>query len=127
MKTTCLLVACAAVLAGCASQTSRDEAMTAATRFLDAVSRSDTTAACALLTPRVRDDLAVSEGQPCGEALPTDRLEATVETADTWSDQALVNTDGGSLFLTEFDAGWLVSAAGCDPEEDTPYHCVIGG
>jgi uncharacterized lipoprotein NlpE involved in copper resistance len=126
MKTAFLIV-CVALLAGCASQSSRDEAMTVAARFLDAASRSDTGAACALLTPRTRDDLVISEGQPCGQALPVDRLNGTVETADTWSDQAVVNTDGGSLFLTEFDAGWLVSSAGCEPDQDAPYHCVIGG
>ena len=127
MKIAHLVVVCAAVLAGCASQTSRNEATTAATRFLDAVSRSDTTAACTLLTPRTRDELVTSEGQPCTQALPTDRLNGTVGTTDTWSDQAMVDTGGGSLFLTEFDAGWLVSAAGCEPDQDAPYHCVLGG
>jgi hypothetical protein len=122
-----VVVACAVVAAGCASQSTRDEASAAAGRFLDAVSRSDVRAACALLTPRTREDLVAAEGQPCVRALPTDRLGGTVESTDTWSDEAVVNTDQGSLFLTEFDSGWLVSAAGCAPEDDAPYRCVVGG
>jgi uncharacterized protein YceH (UPF0502 family) len=123
MKAAGLVLVCALVLAAC---TTPDEARAAATRFLDAVSRSDTRTACALLTPRTRDELVISQGRPCGQALPTDRLKGTVESADTWSDQALVNTDTGALFLTEFDGGWLVSAAGCDPAQNAPYRCVVG-
>jgi len=29
--------------------------------------------------------------------------------------------------LTEFESGWLVAAAGCAPEQDAPYRCVVGG
>jgi len=127
-KAAALVAMCAVALSGCASQSTRDEAMTAAGRFLDAVSRSDTRAACALLTPRTREDLAASEGQSCTKSLPTDRLGGRAESADTWSDQAVVRTGDGTLFLTEFDSGWLVSAAGCRPGgEDAPYKCVVGG
>jgi len=118
---------CAVVLAGCASRSEQDAAKNTAQRFFDAVSRSDTRAACALLTPRTRDELVVAEGRSCARALPTDRLGETVESADTWSDQALVNTDNGTLFLTEFDSGWLVAAAGCAANGDAPYRCVVGG
>jgi hypothetical protein len=121
-----MVVVCAAVLAGCAPQSRQDEAMAAAARFLDAVSHSDTRTACALLTPRTRQDVVTSENQPCGQALPTDRLNGTAQSGDTWSDQAMVTTESGALFLTEFDNGWLVSAAGCEPDGDAPYRCVVG-
>jgi hypothetical protein len=127
VKTGVCIVMGAVLLAGCASQSEQDAAVTAAHRFLDAVSRSDTRAACALLTTRARDDLVVSSGRPCTRALPAARLGGTVKSEDTWSDQAVVNTDDGSLFLTEFDSGWLVSAAGCAPQTDAPYRCVVGG
>jgi hypothetical protein len=117
---------CAAVVAGCASQTSQQEAQRAATRFLDAVGGGDTETACALLTPRTRTELVTSDG-PCGQSLPTDELGGTVLHADTWSDWAQVSTDDGTLFLTEFESGWLVEAAGCRPNGDAPYHCVVGG
>jgi hypothetical protein len=127
VKAACLVGLCALVLSGCASQSTRDEAMAAAGRFLDAVSRSDTRAACALLTPRVRDELVTSDGRSCTAALPTDRLGGRAESADTWSDQAVVRTGDGALFLTEFDDAWLVSAAGCQSNGDAPYRCVVGG
>jgi hypothetical protein len=121
-----LAALCAVTLSACAAQGPRDEAQAAAGRFLDAVARSDTTTACALLTPRTREDLTTSEGQPCGQALPTDGLGGRVESSDTWSDQAVVHTSDGTLFLTEFDTGWLVAAAGCRPDGDAPYRCVVG-
>lgn len=123
----CTAVLCVVTLVGCASSSRQQDAATVAARFLDAVRRGDTEAACALLTPRTREDLAVSEGQPCEQSLPTDRLGGSVKQADTWSDWALVTTEDSSVILTEFNAGWLVSAAGCQPNGDAPYRCVVGG
>jgi hypothetical protein len=120
-------VVCVAVLAGCASQSGQQDAATVAARFLDAAGRGDTEAACALLTPRTREDFAVSDGQPCEQSLPADRLGGSVKQVDTWSDWAQVSTEDGSVFLTEFSSGWLVSAAGCQPNGDAPYRCVVGG
>jgi hypothetical protein len=59
--------------------------------------------------------------------LPADELTGTVARSDTWSEWAKVDTDAGALFLTEFESGWLVSAAGCQPEQDAPYRCLVGG
>jgi hypothetical protein len=127
-RVACLVGVCVLVLAGCASQSTRAEAMAAAGRFLDAVSRSDTRTACTLLTRRARDELVTSAGRSCAAALPTDRLGGRVRSADTWSDQAVVRTGEGVLFLTEFDDAWLVSAAGCESSNgDAPYRCVVGG
>ncbi len=98
-----------------------------AARFLDAAGGGDTQSACTLLVPKIREELAFSEGQPCAESLPADRLHGTVRDADVWSDWAKVTTDAGTLFLTEFESGWLVTAAGCEPNGDAPYRCVVGG
>ena len=111
-------------MAACASQSDQDDAATTASRFLDAA-RTDQAAACALLTPRTRAELETSEGQPCEQALPD--LGGSVRQADTWSDRARVVTDSGAVYLTEFDTGWLVSAAGCRPDGDAPDFCVLGG
>lgn len=116
-----LAVLCAATLVGCTSGAARHDASTAAERFLAAVARGGSDRACALLTPRTREDLT-----PCVESLPADQLTGTVRHADTWSDWAKVDTDRGSLFLTEFKSGWLVAAAGCQPDADAPYHCLVG-
>ena len=127
MRVGCPAVLCAAVLAGCANQTGERDASTAAAQFLDAAGRGDGQTACALLVPKTRDDLEVSNGQPCARSLPVDRLHGTVAAASVWSDWAQVSTDGGALFLTEFDSGWLITAAGCQPNGDAPYRCVVGG
>lgn len=121
----CALV-CVTVLAGCAAEGARSAAADAASRFLSAAADGDTAAACALLTPRTREDLVTSDG-PCAESLPADELTGTVTDVDTWSEWAKVDTEAGSLFLTEFESGWLVSAAGCLPEQDAPYRCLVGG
>jgi hypothetical protein len=113
-----------ATLMGCTAQSDQDSAAATAARFL-AAAATDPAAACALLTPRTRTDLEVSEGAKCVEALP-DGLGGGVEHADTWSDQARVDTDNGVLFLSEFESGWLVAAAGCRPNGDAPYLCVLG-
>lgn len=123
----CTVVLCAAGLVGCASQSDQEDAASVAARFLDAAGRGDPGAACALLTPPTREDLAVADGQPCEQSLPTDRLGGSVEQVDAWSDWARVSTEDSSVFLTEFDSGWLVSAAGCEPNGDAPYRCVVGG
>lgn len=123
----CSVTLWVAALAGCASQSSEQDASQAAIRFLEAASNSDGAAACALLLPKTRDDLMVSEGQPCAESLPMDRIHGTVREASVWSDWAKVTTDQGALFLTEYESGWLVSAAGCESNGDAPYRCVVGG
>jgi hypothetical protein len=122
------LVLCGLLLAGCAGSAEPD-AQRAATGFLDAAGRDDGEAACALLTPRTRTELSTSEGQSCAEALPADRIQpGTVRSVQVWSGWAQVDTDANTLFLTEFDDGWRVSAAGCTPaDESEPYRCVVGG
>jgi hypothetical protein len=119
-------VAFAIATAGCASESERGDATDTATRFLQAAQDGDAETACALLTPRTRDDIVTEDG-PCQDALPADELTGSVTAADTWSEWAKVDTEDGSLFLAKFDSGWLVSAAGCQPDEDAPYHCLVGG
>lgn len=96
-------------------------------RFFEATAGADGASACALLTPTTRDDLTVSDGQPCAESLPMDRLRGTAGEVSVWSDWARVSTDAGAVFLTEFESGWLITAAGCQPNGDAPYRCVVGG
>src|SRR5689334_14758316 len=120
-------VALLLVLAGCANGSSEQEAASAAARFLTATSRGDGQTACDLLTPLVRQNLVTSQGQPCPQSLPMDQLRGTVGQAEVWSDWARVSTNQGTVFLTQFDNGWLVSAAGCRANGDAPDLCVVGG
>ena len=122
----CVVVACATALSGCTVQAGNQEVSAVAARFLSAAAAGERGAACALLTPRTRDDLAVADG-PCEESLPVDQLGGSVTGADTWSDWARVSTGTGALFLTRFDTGWRVAAAGCQSRGEAPYRCVVGG
>jgi hypothetical protein len=127
MRVACVAALAAAVLAGCAAGSRAQDASRAAARFLDAAGRGDGGSACALLVPRTREDLGVSQGQPCDRSLPLDRLHGTIQGADVWSGWAKVSTDAGALFLTEFESGWLITAAGCRSDGEAPYQCVVGG
>jgi hypothetical protein len=123
----CLVASCAAVLAGCGASGEEQRVSAAAARFLDAAGHGDAQSACALLTPSTRDDLVTSQGEDCARALPVDQIRGSAGNAAVWSDWARVGTDSGTLFLTRFDSGWLVDAAGCQPNGDAPYRCVVGG
>jgi hypothetical protein len=119
---------CALFVAGCGAG-DRDQAVTQVTAtFLAATDRGDTQTACSLLTPRTRENLSTSDGTPCADALPADRLHtAPVGTSQVWSDWAKVDTQAGTVFLTELDDGWHVAAAGCVSRgESLPYRCVVG-
>lgn len=71
---TVLLCAAALGAVGCANSMAERDAEGVTSRFLEAVATGDAAAACGLLTPRVRDEVAVSEGSPCEESLPAERL-----------------------------------------------------
>jgi hypothetical protein len=126
LRTGWLIPVVAALITGCANQSGEHDAAAVAARFLDATGRGDARAACALLAPMIRDDLATAQGQPCEQALPADRLRGEVTGTELWSRWARVRTGGGSVFLTEFESGWLVTAAGCQPNGAAPYRCVVG-
>ncbi|NXY95434.1 hypothetical protein HYE82_13760 [Streptomyces sp. BR123] len=83
--------------------------------------------ACALLAPETRK--AVAEASPCGPALAGKRLPATAGAAvtQTFGRQAMVRLTGDTLFLSQFDAGWKVVAAGCTPRAEQPYDCLVKG
>jgi hypothetical protein len=118
----------ALLVAGCSSGDREQEVSQRAESFLKAAAGGDTGTACSLLAPKTLEDLSTSEGSSCPEALPADRLRAgTVQSVQVWSDRAKVDTDGGSVFLAEFDNGWRVAAAGCTSRgESLPYRCVVG-
>ncbi len=76
--------------------------------------------ACALLGPRVLDD------EDCAAAL--EKLKpATIEETEMWGDGAIVRAGTDTMFLSEFNQGWLVTAAGCVHRGEIPYECAVGG
>jgi hypothetical protein len=105
------------------------QAKSAAERFEDAVRTNDAGALCAALAPQTRTELEESEERSCARAAPRLELPAAgpVTGTDVYGRQAIVETERDTLFLSQFDSGWKIVAAGCMPEEGGPYRCTVKG
>lgn len=118
-----VLVGVALTVSACGSAGAGD-ARSAADRFLTTMGAGRAADACALLAPRAIDDLT---GE-CDQALlELDIAPSPVDTVETWGADAIARTATGAVFLHEFNSGWLVTGAGCQPRADQPYECVVGG
>lgn len=121
---------CTGVVAGCTGMTARTtEAVALAQEFEQAVHDGRPAEACALLAPETRSELEESGRMACGPALAQEQLPVggPVRGTDVYGRQAIVTLSGDTLFLSRFDAGWRVVAAGCVPEPDKPYQCTVKG
>ncbi|MER7960278.1 hypothetical protein [Streptomyces sp. NPDC096030] len=120
----------AVFLTGCgASGTRVDGARDAARAFEQALASGDYGAACGLLAPETRAQVEEDEKQACAKALEGQELPApgAVNGAEVYGRQALVRAGGETLFLSQFTRGWRVVAAGCTPQVDKPYQCILKG
>ncbi|MER7764309.1 hypothetical protein [Streptomyces sp. NPDC097619] len=108
-----------------------DGARDVAVAFGHALKSTDWTRACALLAPETRKQLEDDAFRPCGAALGGEGLPGTgrIRSAQVHGRQALVRATGDALFLSRFDDGWKVVAAGCEPgaAADLPYRCTLEG
>lgn len=122
-----LALAAAAVSAGCSSPgQERAGASAAAAAFYAALDRSDGSGACALLTPETLHKLEQSEGKPCAKAVTSLDLQGKqVRQVEVHGEQARVQLDGDTAFLSRFAAGWRVTAAGCQERPELPYDCDL--
>ncbi|MFF4646425.1 hypothetical protein [Streptomyces sp. NPDC001389] len=127
-----LAVALAVVAAGgCGAPGPReDDAVSAALAFESALGSSHYARACSLLAPRTRREAAAEED--CGPALAKQNVPvaaggASAPVAEVYGRQAMVRLTRDTLFLSQFDTGWKVVAAGCTPRPDRPYDCRIKG
>ncbi|UQX03792.1 hypothetical protein [Streptomyces sp. RerS4] len=112
-----------------ASAARTDGARDAGRAFLGAVAAADHAAACDLLAPETREQVVEDEKKACALALtdqrlPVDRADHAVE---VYGRQAVFRAAGQTLFLSQFADGWKVVAAGCTPQGDKPYRCVVKG
>ncbi|MFI9306898.1 hypothetical protein [Streptomyces triculaminicus] len=107
----------------------RDDARAAAVRFEQALRGGRTAVLCAVLAPGTREEVEQSAEEPCDRAVEGERLPAggTVRHMDVYGDQARAVLEHDTLFLAHFDAGWKVTAAGCEPRGEQPYQCEIKG
>jgi hypothetical protein len=121
------LLAAVGFLVGC-SQAPESAAAGAAQEFLQAVESGDGQSACELLSPAARSELEQSSGSPCPQAVLEEGIEGgSTADATVFDTMAQVKFDNQAVFLSHFDAGWLVTAAACTPVPDKPYDCRIKG
>jgi hypothetical protein len=121
------LLTVAGLLVGC-GEGSESAAAGAADQFMQALESGDGEAACGKLSPAARSELEQSSGQPCSQAILEEDIrggsEADVTVFETMAQVKFVDQ---AVFLSRFDAGWLVTAAACTPVADKPYDCSIKG
>ncbi|MEU6866167.1 hypothetical protein ABZ924_23395 [Streptomyces sp. NPDC046876] len=127
-----LALAAAVLVSGCGASAPRvNGAQSSALAFARAVAGDDFRAACALLAPGTRQELEEGEQKPCASALAGQDLPGartrTVRGTEVYGRQAMVRLEEDTLFLSRFDGGWRVVAAGCRPEADEPYRCAVKG
>ena len=128
----------AALLASIALSWCGDEqerAVVDAARSMSALlAAGEASAACGLLAPASRQELAQTGGEPCATALPAldlVQIEA-VSSVQRYGRQASVvveSSDGeqDTWFLSRFDGRWLLVAASCEPRGELPYDCDLEG
>ncbi|MER7521074.1 hypothetical protein [Streptomyces sp. NPDC126499] len=121
----------AALLAGCGASAPREDAATrAGVEFSRALASRDYRAACALLAPESREALTEDGKAACVTALRDAGVPSGGAGLDVqvYGRQALLRMERDTLFLSLFERGWRVTAAGCVPQaEDEPYRCSVKG
>ena len=117
-------------LMGCGADVERDQAVATADRFAADVAH-DPQGACALLAPRTVQALEQG-GSPCATALPSEDLPPPGEptSVSVAGHSAQVRYTSEAVFLSLFDVGWRVTAAGCtrtSADPAVPYECTVEG
>jgi hypothetical protein len=125
------VVACAfagvLVVTACGASPNEQPVLTAAQAFEAAVTGKNGLGACQLLTERARQSTE-SFGQHCADQLTQlDGNVGAVQKVEVWGDSAEVRFENDTMFMARFPAGWLVRAAGCQPQGEQPYQCEVGG
>jgi hypothetical protein len=117
--------ALAVLLTGCASASEPDVSKVA-TAFDDP--SGDPQARCDLLAPATRATFESDSSATCADAIGDVPLQGgTVSSVQIWGGDAQVRLGGDTLFLTETDGGWKVTAAGCESRGQAPYDCQVDG
>ncbi|WP_329200764.1 MULTISPECIES: hypothetical protein [unclassified Streptomyces] len=118
------------LLSGCGTPGVRqDDARAAVTGFEKALAAKDFAGVCSRLAPQTREEVEDSEGKGCADAVPGLSLPGVGSPVrvTVYGRQAQVVGPGDTLFLSQFDHGWKVVAAGCEPRQGQPYKCTVKG
>lgn len=119
----------ALTMSGCAlTPPDGDAAARVAQQFHDAVATGGGAAACAVLAPNTVEELE-SDGTPCAQAVLDEELPPAAAVIETqaFGRQSQVRLAGDVVFLTLSGDDWLVTAAGCTPQDAKPFRCLIKG
>jgi hypothetical protein len=119
------------MLSGCGSNRAAD-VQRVASQFYDAVSGQNGADACALLAAPTRSAVEQAEDKQCAGAIVAAGLEppSDLERVEVYGTMAQVTWAKDVTFLTRYDDGWRVLAAGCSlppPSERTAdrYDCTV--
>jgi hypothetical protein len=113
-------------LVGCGSGGDRDAVRDAAQALYRSAADQDGEAACARMSPSLRQALVKDEGQRCAKAiLDLDLSGRTARDVEVYANAAIVRLAGGdTVFLGDTALGWRVDALGCRPgSAGEPYEC----
>ena len=124
-------LAVAATLTGCGVDVEKREVASAADAF-NAEAARDPGGACRLLAPRTVESLESQGSGDCATGLedagiPPAGARGAVSVA---GHTAQVRYSEGAVFLSLFDDGWRVTAAGCtrsSGDPSVPYDCLVQG
>jgi len=108
-------------LAGCGSA-SRSDVTKAAAAFENP--SADPQSRCGLLAPATLS--SVEQSSPCEAQIGQLPLRGgPVRSVQVWGGDAQVRLGSDTVFLTQTDTGWKVTAALCQPRGDAPYDCQV--
>lgn len=111
------------LLSGCSSASQPEVSKVAAVFENPTVGAQDR---CALLAPKTLE--AFEQSSPCTEALPRLPFQGgNVHAVQVWGGGAQAKVGSDTVFLTQTDAGWKVTAALCRPHGSAPYDCQVDG
>ena len=116
------------LLAGCGSGRA-ESAGSAAESFTRAWAAGDGATVCAQLSPAAREGVVSATGGRCADGVLSEDLPSPgpAEQVEVWGEAAQVRTASDVLFLSHYDHGWKVTAAGCTPRPGEPYDCALQG
>jgi hypothetical protein len=102
--------------------------------FYDAVGARDGATACRLLAPPTRSEVEQSSGEPCAQGILEEDVQQTAGAprVDVYATMAIVRWTQETTFVTRYDTGWHVYAAGCSPDPRSPrdadrFDCDVQG
>jgi hypothetical protein len=81
---------------------------------------------CDLLAPTTLE--SVEQDSPCTDALSQLPFQGgDVSAVQVWGGGAQAKVGSDTVFLTQTDKGWKVTAALCRPRGEAPYDCQVEG